>query len=51
MATNLTPPGRECNHIHWFTKKEAEACLSDKRVWVIGDSYMRNQYIGLMVGG
>ena len=33
---------------HWFTKKEAEQCLRHKRVWVIGDSYMRNQYIGLM---
>jgi len=33
---------------HWFSKKEAQICLKNKKVWVIGDSYMRNLYIGLM---
>ena len=27
---------------HWFSKEEAQSCLKNKRVWVIGDSYMRN---------
>ena len=33
---------------HWFSKEEAQSCLKNKRVWVIGDSYMRNLFIGLM---
>lgn len=51
-AASLTPPKAQemSQKFHWFTKNEAEKCLRNKRVWVIGDSYMRNQYIGLMVG-
>ena len=33
---------------HWFSKEEAQLCLKNKKVWVIGDSYMRNLFIGLM---
>jgi len=33
---------------HWYNGSAAKECLRDKRVWVIGDSYMRNLFIGLM---
>jgi len=33
---------------HWFSKDDAQACVSNKNVWVIGDSYMRNLFIGFM---
>ena len=33
---------------HWFSKEEAQLCLKNKNVWVIGDSYMRNLFIGYM---
>lgn len=33
---------------HWFDKHEAQDCLRNKRIWVIGDSYMRHLYTGLM---
>ena len=42
------PAGRDVTQrYHWFTPEEAGGCLKDKRVWVLGDSYMRNQFIGL----
>jgi hypothetical protein len=33
---------------HWFSSTEANDCLRDKRVWIIGDSYMRLFYFGFM---
>ena len=33
---------------HWFNKTEANVCMANKRVWIIGDSYMRHFYFGLM---
>lgn len=28
---------------HWFSKEEAQICLKNKKVWDIGDSYMRKK--------
>jgi len=33
---------------HWFNKTEANLCMANKRVWILGDSYMRHFYFGLM---
>ena len=32
---------------HWFLDEEAQLCLKNKKVWVIGDSYLRNLFLGL----
>jgi len=50
-TANLKPP-RDLKftkqQYHWFSKEEAQLCLKNKNVWVIGDSYMRNLFIGYM---
>jgi len=33
---------------HQFNRTEANLCMTNKRVWIIGDSYMRHFYFGLM---
>lgn len=33
---------------HWFKKVEATTCLANKRIWIVGDSYMRHFYFGMM---
>ena len=40
--------GQNLLKYHWFDKPEAQECLRDKHIWVIGDSYMRHLYVGLM---
>jgi lysophospholipase L1-like esterase len=50
-VASLKPPKQKqpvANQYHWFTRHDAEVCLRNKRIWVIGDSYMRNLFIGLM---
>ncbi|CAL6338080.1 unnamed protein product [Bathycoccus prasinos] len=33
---------------HQYNRTEANLCMTNKRVWIIGDSYMRHFYFGLM---
>ena len=33
---------------HWFDKSDSQQCLRDTTLWVIGDSYMRHLYVGVM---
>ena len=50
-TASLTPPSdlkTTKQTYHWFSKHEAQACVSNKNVWVVGDSYMRNLFIGFM---